>query len=288
MILDTQARRPVGAPARRFARTALFYLALLALAAFVIMPFLWMVSSSFKSQEAIKTLPIRWIPQHPTVEGYQRVFNMTNFSFPRAVFNSFFLSVACTVVGIVSAGLAAFIFAKVPFKGRSQIFGMFLATMMIPGTVTMVPNYLILNYLGLIDSYLGLILPSIFSAFSVFLLRQSMMGINDSFLESALLDGASLRKIFMRIMMPMVKPTVATLVLLNFMGQWNSYLWPLLILQSPEKQTLQVVLGTMSNLYGGNEHVQMAGAVLSVIPILLVYLFSQKYVDKGIAIGGLK
>ena len=102
----------------------------------------------------------------------------------------------------------------------------------------MVPNYLILNYLGLIDSFLGLILPSIFGAFGVFLLRQSMMGINDSYLESALLDGAPLRKIFVRIVMPMVKPTVATLVLLNFMGQWNSYLWPLLILQSPEKTNL--------------------------------------------------
>ena len=288
MILDSRVKKRGGMSSRRMMQTIFFFLALIVLAVFVIMPFLWMVSSSFKSQEAIKTLPIHWFPQHPTVEGYQRVFNMTNFSFPRVVFNSFFLSISSTVVSIVSAGLAAFVFAKIPFKGRGQIFGMFLATMMIPGTVTMVPNYLILNYLGLIDSYLGLILPSVFSAFSVFLLRQSMMGINDSYLESALLDGAPLRKIFRSIMMPMVKPTVATLVLLNFMGQWNSYLWPLLILQSPEKQTLQVVLGTMSNIYGGNEHVQMAGAVLSVIPILIVYLFSQKYVDRGIAIGGLK
>ena len=265
-----------------------FYLAVTLLAAFVVMPFLWMISTSLKSREGIMTIPIRWIPQNPTVEGYQRVFSMTNFSFPRAVFNSFFLSATGTAVSVISAAMAAFVFAKIPFKGRQNIFGLFLATMMIPGTVTMVPNYIILNYMGLLDSFTGLILPSIFSAFGVFMLRQSMMGLNDAYLESAFIDGAPLYKIFYKIVLPMVKPTVATLILLNFMGQWNSYLWPLIVLQSPQKQTLQVVLGTMAGMYGGNEHIQMAGAVLSVMPILVVYMFCQKYVDRGIAIGGLK
>ncbi len=266
----------------------LFYLAITLLAAFVVLPFLWMISTSLKSHEGIMTVPIRWIPERPTLEGYNRVFSMTNFSFPRAVFNSFFLSTMGTLVSVLSAAMAAFIFAKVPFRGRQRIFGLFLATMMIPGTVTMVPNYIILSYLGLLDSYTGLILPSIFSAFGVFMLRQSMMGLNDAYLESAFIDGAPLYKIFYKIVMPMVKPTVATLILLSFMGQWNSYLWPLIVLQSPQKQTLQVVLGTMANMYGGHEHIQMAGAVLSVIPILVVYMFCQKYVDRGIAIGGLK
>ena len=278
-----------GLPAlRRTVNWVFFYLAVTLLAAFVAMPFLWMISTSFKSHEGIMTVPIRWIPQNPTVEGYSRVFSMTNFSFPRAVFNSFVLSAMGTAVSVMSAAMAAFIFAKVPFKGRQRIFGLFLATMMIPGTVTMVPNYIILNYLGLLDSFTGLILPSIFSAFSVFMLRQSMMGLNDAYLESAFIDGAPLYKIFYRIVLPMVKPTVATLILLNFMGQWNSYLWPLIVLQSPQKQTLQVVLGTMASMYGGNEHIQMAGAVLSVMPILVVYMFCQRYVDRGIAIGGLK
>ncbi len=266
----------------------LFYLAITLLAAFVVLPFLWMISTSLKSHEGIMTVPIRWIPERPTLEGYNRVFSMTNFSFPRAVFNSFFLSTMGTLVSVLSAAMAAFIFAKVPFRGRQRIFGLFLATMMIPGTVTMVPNYIILSYLGLLDSFTGLILPSIFSAFGVFMLRQSMMGLNDAYLESAFIDGAPLYKIFYKIVMPMVKPTVATLILLSFMGQWNSYLWPLIVLQSPQKQTLQVVLGTMANMYGGHEHIQMAGAVLSVIPILVVYMFCQKYVDRGIAIGGLK
>ena len=275
-------------PLRHVLNKVFFYLAVTLLAAFVVLPFLWMISTSLKSKEGIMTIPIRWIPQHPTVEGYQRVFSMTNFSFPRAVFNSFFLSAMGTAVSVMSASMAAFVFAKIPFKGRQRIFGLFLATMMIPGTVTMVPNYIILNYMGLLDSFTGLILPSIFSAFSVFMLRQSMMGLNDAYLESAFIDGAPLYKIFYRIVLPMVKPTVAALILLNFMGQWNSYLWPLIVLQSPQKQTLQVVLGTMASMYGGNEHIQMAGAVLSVMPILVVYMFCQKYVDRGIAIGGLK
>lgn len=282
-------KRRIGHLALRHAVSqTLFYLAITLLAAFVILPFLWMISTSLKSHEGIMTVPIRWIPEHPTVEGYNRVFSMTNFSFPRAVFNSFFLSTMGTLVSVLSAAMAAFIFAKVPFRGRQRIFGLFLATMMIPGTVTLVPNYIILSYLGLLDSFTGLILPSIFSAFGVFMLRQSMMGINDAYLESAFIDGAPLYKIFYKIVMPMVKPTVATLILLSFMGQWNSYLWPLIVLQSPQKQTLQVVLGTMASMYGGNEHIQMAGAVLSVIPILVVYMFCQKYVDRGIAIGGLK
>lgn len=284
----SRALRARHRPMRRILALVAFYTAITLLAAFVIMPFLWMISTSLKSHEAIKTVPIRWIPENPGIDGYTRVFGMTNFSFPRAVFNSFFLSFMSTLITVLSASMAAFIFAKVAFKGREKLFSLFLATMMIPGTVTMVPNYIILNYFGLLNSFTGLLLPSIFSSFGVFMLRQSMMGMNDAYIESAFIDGAPLYKIYHKIVLPMNKPAVATLILLTFMGQWNSYLWPMLVLQSPEKQTLQVVLGTMSNMYGGNEHIQMAGAVLSIIPILIVYLFSQKYVDRGIAIGGLK
>ena len=286
--MTLELRRINHRPWRKVLARLAFYAAITLLAAFVIMPFLWMISTSLKSREAIKTVPIRWIPESPSIDGYARVFGMTNFSFPRAVFNSFYLSVMSTLLTVLSASMAAFIFAKVPFRGRDKLFSLFLATMMIPGTVTMVPNYIILKYLGLLNTFTGLILPSVFSSFGVFMLRQSMLGLSDAYIESAVIDGAPLYKIYYKIALPMNKPAVATLILLTFMGQWNSYLWPMLVLQSPEKQTLQVVLGTMSNMYGGSEHIQMAGAVLSIIPILIVYLFSQKYVDRGIAIGGLK
>ena len=274
--------------ARKTLRTALFYLMLLIIVLFTVLPFLWMISSSFKGAEAIRTIPIRWIPEHPTLEGYQRVFNMQGFSFARSSLNSLVLAIACTVVAVSSAAMAAFVFAKLPFKGSGKLFGLYLATMMIPGTVTMVPNYIILRMLGLLDTYTGLILPSLANAFGVFLMRQSMMSVNDAYMESAYLDGASLYRIFFQVMLPMVMPTLSTMVLLSFMGSWNSYLWPLIVLTSTSKQTLQVVLGNMNGMYKNNEHVLMAGAVLTILPILAVYLISQRYVDQGISLGGLK
>ena len=266
----------------------LFYFVLLVMALVTILPFLWMLSSSFKGSEAIRTIPIRWIPERPTLEGYEKVFNMQSFSFPRSAANSLLLAIACTAVQVLSASMAAFVFTKLPFRGSGKLFGLYLATMMIPGTVTMVPNYVILRVCGLLDTYTGLILPSLANAFGVFLMRQSMMTLNDSYLESALLDGASLYKIFFRIVLPMVAPTLATMILLAFMGSWNSYLWPLIVLTSNDKQTLQVVLGNMNGMYKNNEHVLMAGAVLTILPVLAVYLISQRKVDAGIALGGLK
>lgn len=266
----------------------MFYLMLAVIVLLTILPFLWMLSSSFKSSESIRTIPIRWIPEHPSLEGYRRVFSMSGFSFVQASMNSLFLSVACTLVEVGAASMAAFAFAKLPFKGSGKLFALYLATMMIPGTVTMVPNYIILRTLGLLDTYTGLILPFLAKAFSVFLMRQSMLGVNDAYMESAYLDGASLYRIFLQIMLPMVVPTLSTMILLSFMGSWNSYLWPLIVLSSTSKQTLQVVLGNMNGMYKNNEHVLMAGAVLTILPILVVYLISQRYVDQGISLGGLK
>lgn len=269
-------------------RKTLFYLMIAVIILLTILPFLWMLSSSFKGSEAIRTIPIRWIPEHPTLEGYRQVFHMQGFSFSRASMNSLLLAIACTVVAVLSATMAAFVFAKLPFRGSGKVFGLYLATMMIPGTVTMVPNYIILRVLGLLDTYTGLILPSLANAFGVFLMRQSMLSVNDAYMESAFLDGASLYRIFFQIMLPMVTPTLSTMTLLSFMGSWNSYLWPLIVLTSTQKQTLQVVLGNMNGIYKNKEHVLMAGAVLTILPILAVYLVSQRYVDQGISLGGLK
>lgn len=273
---------------RKAVRGVLFYGMIALIILMTIMPFLWMISSSFKGEEAIRTIPIRWIPERPTLEGYQRVFNMQGFSFTRASLNSLFLAVASTAVEVGSATMAAFVFAKLPFRGSGKLFGLYLATMMIPGTVTMVPNYIILRVLGLLDTYTGLVLPKLAYAFGVFLMRQSMLAVNDAYMESAFLDGATLARIFRSIMLPMVVPTLATMTLLSFMGSWNSYLWPLIVLTSTDRQTLQVVLGNMNGMYKNNEHVLMAGAVLTILPILVVYLISQKYVDQGISLGGLK
>ena len=242
--------------------------------------------TSLKSKGALMEIPIRWIPENPTMDAYRKVFS--KFPFLRAIFNSFFITTSYTLITILSASMAAFAFTKIPFKGSNRLFGLFLATMMIPGTVTMVPNYIILRVLGLLDTFTGLILPSLANAFGVFLMRQAMMTLNDSYLESAMLDGASLYKVFFSIALPMVAPTLATMILLSFMGSWNSYLWPLIVLTSTDKQTLQGVLGNMNGMYKNKEHILMAGAVLTILPVLLVYLLTQSKVDSGIALGGLK
>ena len=158
--------------------------------------------------------------------------------------------------------------------------------MMIPNTVTMVPNYIILRSLGLLDTYTGLILPFLGKAFSVFLMRQSMLGVNDAYLESAFLDGASLYRVFWKIMLPMVTPTLATLTLISFMGSWNSYLWPLIVLTSTDKQTLQMVAGNMKGMYKNNEHVSWRAWCSRFCRSPAVYLATQRYVDVGISTGG--
>ena len=149
-------------------RGLLFYAMLAAAILITVLPFLWMLSSSFKGSEAIRTIPIRWIPERPTLEGYERVFNMQGFSFSRASLNSLLLAVVRTAVAVISATMAAFVFAKLPFRGSGKVFGLYLATMMIPETVTMVPNYIILRMLGLLDTYTGLVLPALANAFGVY------------------------------------------------------------------------------------------------------------------------
>ena len=273
---------------RKGYRKVFFYTAMSLIGILIIVPFVWMISTSFKTREALRTIPIRWIPERPTFDAYIKIFTMSNFSFGNKVFNSFFLSIAQTFVSVMSAAMAAFVFAKISFRGRGKLFALFLATMMIPGTVTMVPNYMILKYLGLLDTFSGLIIPSVINAFGIFMLRQNMMSVNDAYIEAAVMDGSSLLRAFWKIMLPMVKPTMYTLVLFSFMGSWNSYLWPLIVLTSREKQTLQIWLGSMSTQFGSYEHYQMAGALISTIPIIVVYIFTQKYVEKGLDMGGLK
>lgn len=266
----------------------LFYVIITTIALLVIVPFLWMISTSLKGREALRTLPIRWIPKDPTLDAYKQILNLPTFSFSRAVFNSFYLAFITTFVSVMSAAMAAFIFAKVPFKGRNKLFSLFLATMMIPGTVTMIPNYIILKTLHLLNTYTGLVIPSIFNAFGVFLIRQNMASVEDAYCEAAVIDGASLARIFFKVIMPLSKPALAVLVFFSFAGTWNSYLWPLIVISDKTKYTLQLALGTMSTRFGSYEHLLMAGSIISIIPIILAYIIIQHYLEEGLNLGGLK
>lgn len=269
-------------------KTLLFYLVITAVAIAVVLPFAWMLSTSLKGTEAIRTIPIKWIPEDPTFDSFIRIFNLTSYNFWRSCFNSFYLAVACTFVGVFSATTAAFVFSKIEFRGRDKLFILYLATMMIPVTVIAIPNYTILKGLNLLDTYTGLILLSLNNTFGVFLMRQTMTGIHNAYIEAAVMDGASAWRVFFKIMIPMCKPTMATLLLMNFMGSWNNYLQPLLYLSSNDKQTLPLILATLNGQMQGKENFTMAGAVLTVIPILVVYIFLNKYVDDGLDSGGVK
>ena len=259
-------------------------LILIGLSILVLIPLVWTVCMALKPAGEIYNG--RFFPT--TLVWGNFVEAVTSIDFFQYLLNTLKVVIPNVIGQVISCSLVAYGFSRYNFKGKRVWFLILLATMMIPGTVTMVPNYIILRVLGLLDTYTGLVLPKLAYAFGVFLMRQSMLAVNDAYMESAFLDGATLARIFRSIMLPMVVPTLATMTLLSFMGSWNSYLWPLIVLTSTDKQTLQVVLGNMNGMYKNNEHVLMAGAVLTILPILVVYLISQKYVDQGISLGGLK
>ncbi len=269
-------------------RSILFYVSISLVAFAAIVPFLWMISTSFKAREATYTIPIRWIPERPSLEAYRAIFSLTNVNFLRATANSLSLSFLLTLLPLLSSAMAAYAFAKIEFRAKRFLFPIFLATMMIPGAVLMVPNYILLSALGLLDTYTGLLLPSLCSAFAIFFIRQFMMSVDNAYCEAALMDGASWLRVFVSVMLPLTKPALMTMGLFNFMGAWNNFLWPLVVISSREKWTLQLALGNMGGQFGNFHHYLMAGALISMIPIVIVYLVSQKYVEQGLAVGGLK
>ncbi len=266
----------------------LFYILLTSIAAAAIVPFLWMLSTSFKAKEAIHTIPIRWIPKDPSTEAYTKIFHLSNINFARSIFNSFEVSILLTIVPLLTAAMAAFAFAKLEFKGKNALFSLFLFTMMLPGTITMIPNFMILKSFRLLNTYTALLLPALCNAFAIFFIRQNMMRINNTYMEAAIMDGASLYRIFWTIMLPLSRPVLFTMGLFNFMGAWNTFLWPLIVLSDRSKWTLQLGLGNMGTQFGNYQHYLMAGSLISIIPIVIVYIIAQKYVEEGLATGGIK
>jgi len=269
-------------------KMVLFYILLTSIAAAAIVPFLWMLSTSFKAKEAIHTIPIRWIPKDPSTEAYTKIFHLSNINFARSIFNSFEVSILLTIVPLLTAAMAAFAFAKLEFKGKNALFSLFLFTMMLPGTITMIPNFMILKSFRLLNTYTALLLPALCNAFAIFFIRQNMMRINNTYMEAAIMDGASLYRIFWTIMLPLSRPVLFTMGLFNFMGAWNTFLWPLIVLSDRSKWTLQLGLGNMGTQFGNYQHYLMAGSLISIIPIVIVYIIAQKYVEEGLATGGIK
>ncbi len=271
---------------KRFSGSAFYYAAAILLALIALVPFAWMISTSFKSRGALMSIPIEWIPEEPTLDAYFTVFE--RFPFLRAIGNSLLIAVCYTLLTLVSASMAAFAFTKIQFKGSGFLLGLYLATMMIPTQVTMIPLFVVMNQIGLINHYSSVILPAIFRPFAVFLLVQQMRTIPPDYMDAARIDGAGVWRIWRQVMLPLCAPSLATLAVTNFMDSWNDYLWPLLMLTDKAKMTLPIALSTLNGQYDTEYNVMMAGSLISMIPIILIYIFAQKYFKHGLMAGGVK
>ncbi|HWD39109.1 MAG TPA: carbohydrate ABC transporter permease [Fimbriimonas sp.] len=249
-------------------------------------PFLWMVLTSLRTDEEAFTFPPKLFTAFQW-HNWPDAWGIAPFG--RFFFNSAFVSICVTVGSLTLNALAAYGFAKFDFKGRNLLFMGLLGTLMIPFQVTMIPNFLLLKQLQWLDRYPGLIVPGLASAFGIFFLRQTMLTIPDDYLDAARIDGASEYSIFWRVALPLVKPALATLAVFTFLGAWNDFLGPLIVVKSDEMRTLPLAISALSaGHYVMSWPLLMAGASFVVIPVLLVYLFAQRYFVEGIALGGLK
>ncbi|TWD74742.1 carbohydrate ABC transporter membrane protein 2 (CUT1 family) [Kribbella amoyensis] len=250
-------------------------------------PFVWMLLGSFKTQGELLRVPPTWWPQEPTTRNYGDLFGKANF--PHYFLNSTLVALVVTAGNLIFCSMIGYALAKLRFKGRNALFVLVMATLMIPGMVTFVPLFVMVTNAGLANSYPGLILPFLVSPFGVFLMRQFFSGLPDDLIDAGRVDGTSELGIFARIMLPLTRPALATLGILTFLGSWNNFLWPLVIAQTEDKYTLPVALA----LYSTGQNAQnfgllMAGAVVVVVPVLVMFLAFQRHVTKGIAITGLK
>lgn len=264
----------------------LSYLLMAIVAAVMALPFLWMISTSFKEMGQVLIFPPQWIPKPFVLANYAEAWDLAKFSlFFR---NSAIVTILTTAGQLITCSLAGFAFARLEFPGRDSIFLVYLATMMIPIQVTLIPLYLLMKELGWINTFSGLIVPGIFSAYGTFMLRQFFLGIPESLDESAVIDGCGYFRIYWQILLPLSKAALATQAVFCFMWQWNNLLWPLVMTNTDEFRTLTVGLQLFKGQYSIAWNLLMAGSVVSMIPILILYVFLQKYFVEGIAMTGLK
>ena len=267
-------------------RRVLLYIVLILIAVIMVVPFLWMLSTSLKTQyDAVKIPPV-WLPDPPRWENYVKLFTeQPMFQF---MLNTIKIVFFVVLGQLFFSSLAAYSFARISFKGRNVVFFFYIATLMVPGQVTMIPTYLMFAKAGLTDNHLALILPAFFSAFGVFLLRQFFMSLPRELEEAAEIDGCNPFMTYWRIMLPLVVPAMLTLGVFTLMNTWNDYMGPLIYLSSPEKYTMTLGIAYFKGVYTTQWNLVMAGSIVSVVPILIAYLCAQKYFIEGIAFSGVK
>jgi len=267
-------------------KSLLVHLLLLALAVFTVAPLAWMIAASFMAPGEASTFPPPLVPSSPSFGQYVELFTRLNLA--RYLLNSALLAVAVTFISLLVNSMAGFAFAKYQFAGRDRIFKLLISSMIIPSQVTMLPLFLMLNRLGLVNTYFGVIIPGMASIFGIFLIRQYALSIPDSLLEAARMDGASDFRIYRSVVLPLCRPILVTLGVFTFMGTWNDFLWPLIVMTDDSMYTLPVALANLSGEHVQDTELMMAGSVMTVLPVLVVFAVLQKYYISGIMAGGSK
>ncbi len=253
----------------------------------VVFPFVWMLLGSFKTEGELRRVPPTVFPEAPTLENYEHLWSQLNI--PQFAFNSAVVALAVTVGNLLFCSMAGYALAKLVFPGKRIILLVVLAMLMVPGTVTFVPLFVLTSNIGLVNTYGGLILPFLAGAFGVFLMRQFMENMPKELIEAARIDGANEFTIFFRIILPLAGPALATLALLTFLGNWNSFLWPLVIAQSEDMYTLPIALALYSTgQYASQYALLMAGAVVVIVPVLILFIFLQRFFVQVSATSGIK
>jgi multiple sugar transport system permease protein len=261
----------------------LTYVALIVLAIAVTFPMFYIISQSFQTNETLYRYPPTIISPTPTPQNWNNLFAREDLLLPTWLWNSFYVAASHTIIVLLVTSLAAYAFARLQFPGRNILFFVLLATLMIPGQVTLIPNYLVLRDLKLLNTAGALILPSVANVTAVFLLRQFFMSIPKELEEAAIIDGASRFGVYWRIILPLSTSALVALAIVVFQGNWNDFLWPLIVTSQLEQRTLPVGLSILNGTYGTQERgLVLAGAVFSTIPVLLVYLVFQRYIIRGV------
>ena len=286
-MTDTQLtpkRNDEAADRSRVIRASIVHIVLAVLGIGLAIPFLWMVLTSLKDISEVDA--DTWIPEVFQWANYLQVFEEVTFG--RFYWNSIFITCWITLITVLSSAMAAFAFSRIDWPGRDKLFVLYLGTMMLPGLAMMIPNYQIMIELGLVDTYLGLIIGSSFAPFGTFLLRQFMMTIPKSLDEAAEMDGATKWDVFWNVVMPMSRPGLITLTIFTFIGAYQSFFWPLVMIRSFDLYTLPIGLLYFDSTQGNTTHLLMAAVTMSVIPMIVIFVVLQKHLVKGIQLGGVK
>ena len=268
-----------------FSRIFLFLIIILG-AFIMIVPFMWMFVTSLKEEGQVFTWPPQWIPKPVSIHGYISIFNIMPLI--RYILNTIFVSTTVTIGALFFSSLAGFAFSKYEFPGRDLIFFILLSTLMIPGQVTLIPVFLIVKNLGWLNNYLALIVPALGDVFGIFLMRQFISTIPTELIDAARIDGCSEFRIYGQILLPLIKPALATLGIFVFMGQWNNLFWPLIVINEESMKTLQLGLAGLRGTWMSDWSATMAGATVATIPIIVIFLFLQKYFIEGLTLTGMK